>query len=403
MRTRRSFCSILAAGVFASPAKASAFRTSGFIFPLEHWHNHGSSLVELPNGDILAAWYNGSGERTADDVKVEAARLRKGAREWGPRFTIADVPDFPDCNVALFLDSRERLWMIWPTIIANEWHTALLNYRISTNYSHPDTPPVWDVSAPLLFQPRNFEEKVRRVAEASLKAVKSKSREETYLKAILEKAGDKYFRRMGWMPRAHPLELPSGRILIPLYSDGFSFSIVAYTDDGGRTWKSSEPIVGYGAVQPSIVRRKDGTLVAYMRDNGPPPKRLMMSTSSDDGVTWSDVVDLEIPNPGAGVEAIALRDGSWLLVHNDLERGRHSLAVWLSEDEGKTWRWKRYLERDERAEGAGSFHYPSVIQARDGSLHATYSYFLNHLPQDAPRKTILHTHFNVDWIKASSA
>jgi predicted neuraminidase len=154
-------------------------------------------------------------------------------------------------------------------------------------------------------------------------------------------------------------------------------------------------------VQPSLLRRRDGTLVAYMRDNGPPPKRLMMSISSDDGVTWSDVVDLDVPNPGAGAEAITLRDGKWLLIHNDLERGRHSLAVWLSEDEGKTWRWKRHLERDDRGEGAGSFHYPSVIQARDGSLHATYSYFLNHVPRDSPRKSIVHSHFSVDWIKAS--
>jgi predicted neuraminidase len=402
MQTRRSFCSLLASGALAAPGPASeGFRTSEFIFPLEHWHNHGSSLVELPNGDLLAAWYNGSGERTADDVKVEAARLRKGDRKWGPRFTIADVPDFPDCNVALFLDSRERLWMIWPTIIANEWHTALLNYRISTNYLYPETPPVWDVSAPLLFHTRNFEEKVRRVVEPRLKKAGARSPEGTYLRTILEKAGDKYFRRMGWMPRAHPLELPSGRLLVPLYSDGFSFSIVAYTDDGGRTWHSSEPIIGQGAVQPSIVRRKDGTLVAYMRDNGPPPKRLMMSISSDDGVTWSDVVDLDVPNPGAGAEAITLRDGRWLLIHNDLERGRHSLAVWLSEDEGKTWRWKRHLERDDRGEGAGSFHYPSVIQARDGSLHVTYSYFLNHVSRDSPRKSIMHSHFSVDWIKAS--
>ena len=375
------------------------FLKAEFIFPLEHWHNHGSSLAELPNGDILAVWYNGSGERTADDVKVEAARLRKGEREWGRRFTIADFPGFPDCNVALLLDSKERLWMVWPTIIANEWHTALLNYRISTSYGDDSTAPVWDVAAPLLFQPHNFEAKVRRSVEPLLAKTAAGSREQRELKQALEKAGDKYYMRMGWMPRAHPLELPSGRILMPLYSDGYDFSIVAYTDDGGRTWKGSEPIVGAGSVQPSIVRKQDGTLVAYMRDNGPPPKRLMVSTSSDEGVTWSEVRDSELPNPGAGAEVIALRDGTWALICNDLERERWSLAVALSDDEGETWKWKRHLERDERGKGAGSFHYPSIIQARDGALHATYSYFLNHLPRDAARKTIKHAHFNIEWVK----
>ena len=82
---------------------------------------------------------------------------------------------------------------------------------------------------------------------------------------------------MGWFTRTHPLELPSGRILVPMYSDGYSFGIMAISDDGGITWTASEPIVGAGCIQPSVVRKKDGTLVAYLRDNGPPPKRAHIS------------------------------------------------------------------------------------------------------------------------------
>src|SRR5690606_41012394 len=40
------------------------------IFPLQPQHAHGSSIVELPNGDILAAWFQGSGERHANDVVI---------------------------------------------------------------------------------------------------------------------------------------------------------------------------------------------------------------------------------------------------------------------------------------------------------------------------------------------
>ena len=68
------------------------------LFPLEHWHNHGSCIVECPNGDLLVCWFHGSGERTADDVKVEGARLRKGEAAWSPRFTMADTPGYPDTN-----------------------------------------------------------------------------------------------------------------------------------------------------------------------------------------------------------------------------------------------------------------------------------------------------------------
>ena len=380
---------LLLAGA-ASPAEP--FLKSELIFPLEHWHNHASTIVELPSGELFVTWYHGSGERTADDVIVEGARKPKNAKEWSPRFLLADTAGFPDCNPALFVDAGKRLWLLWPVIVANEWHTAVMKYRISSDYAKPG-PPKWEVSDALLFVPRNFPEKVKAALDAS------SGRTEAYRKRLLEQANDKYFSRMGWMTRVHPVQLPSGRIIVPLYSDGYSFSVMALSDDNGKTWKGSEPLVGAGSIQPSIVRKKDGTLVAYMRDNGPPPKRIHRSESKDDGVTWSALTDTELPNPGAGVEAIVLRDGTWALIYNDTEKGRHSLVVALSDDEGQTWKWKRNLELDNRGEGAGSFHYPSIIQAKDGTLHASYSYFLNHIPPGSARKSIKHAHFNLEWVK----
>lgn len=378
---------LVVAGALAAAEKP--FLEGEFIFPLEHWHNHASSIVELPNGELFVTWYNGSGERTADDVKIEAARRARDSKTWSPRFTLADRPGFPDCNPALLVDSRQRLWLVWPIILANEWHTALTEYRIASDWRA--TPPKWELSSPMLFIPRNFAAVARKTLEAWPPS--------TARDRLLERAGDKYFSRMGWMPRAHPIELPSGRIIVPLYSDGYSFSLMAITDDGGLTWSTSEPLVGAGSIQPTIARKRDGTLVAYMRDNGPPPKRLHTSTSRDDGITWSPVVDTDIPNPGSGMEVINLKGGAWAMIYNDTERGRHSLVVAISEDEGRSWPWRRHLELDTRGQGAGSFHYPSLIQTRDGSLHASYSYFLNHLPSNAPRKTIKHVHFNIEWVK----
>ena len=382
MRTLFSFLLLCAAASGERP-----FLRSELIFPLEKWHNHASSIVELPGGELFVCWYHGSGERTADDVVVQAARGRDG--KWSQPFLLADVPGFPDTNPALLIDSKQRLWLIWQTILANEWHTALTQYRISSDYRKPGAPK-WQVSEPMLVVPRDF---AARAKEALAKMPASPWRDK-----MLERASDKYFSRLGWMTRAHPLELPGGRILVPLYSDGYDFSLIAITGDGGKTWTTSDPLVAYGNIQPSLVRKRDGTIVAYMRDNGPPPKRVHVSESRDNGVTWSPVRDSEIPNPGSGLEAIALRDGSWVMIFNDTERGRNSLAVALSDDEGATWRWKRRLELDTREKGAGSFHYPSIIEARDGTLHATYSYFLNHIPADQPRKSIKHAHFNVAWI-----
>ncbi|MCS7025451.1 MAG: exo-alpha-sialidase [Bryobacteraceae bacterium] len=375
---------------------ATAFVEIENIFPLDIKHNHASCIVELPNGDLLTCWYRGSGERSADDVQVLGARKRRGSKQWTAPFLLADQPGFPDTNPCLFVDSRQRLWLIWQTIIANEWHTALTQYRITTDWDRP-LEPRWQVSEPLLFIPRNFVQKVTEALEPMTKS--SDERTAKWAADRLHKARDRYFSRMGWMTRAHPVELPSGRIIVPLYSDGYDFSIMAITDDGGRSWTSSDPLPGFGNIQPTIARRKNGVLVAYMRDNGPPPKRLHVSESRDDGLTWSPVQDTDIPNPGSGAEVIVLKDGSWLLINNDLERGRHDLVVRLSDDEGRSWKWKRSLEVDNRAQGPSSFHYPSVVQSRDGLIHASYSYFLNHLPATAPRKTIRHAVFNQAWVK----
>ena len=368
------------------------------IFPLEKWHNHGSSIVELPDGSLFVCWYNGSGERTADDVKIEAARLKNNQKAWGPRFTLADTPQFPDCNPALFVDSQKRLWLVWPVILANRWETALLKLRISTKSGWASTPPAWEISDNLLFIPNRFEAKVKEVLSPWL-ASHTAGPLYAAVKHAYDMAGDKYFSRLGWMPRVHPIELPSGRILVPLYSDGYDFSLIAITDDRGLTWTTSEPIVCEGGVQPSIVRSPDGTLTAYMRDNGPPPQRVLITRSTDQGVTWSTAVDSDIPNPGSGLEIIGLKDGSWLLVNNDTETGRHSLSAWLSDDQGRSWKWKRHIELDQRGKGAGSFHYPSVIQTADGMIHVSYSYFLNHLAEGEPRKAIKHARFNLAWLR----
>src|SRR5262245_27785762 len=128
--------------VFTGAALVVASRSAGggpcleseLIFPLEHCHHHASCIVDAPNGELLVCWFHGSGERTADDVKSEGARKRRRSREWSPRFTMADTPGYPDTNCAMFIDPQRRLWLLWPTILANEWHTALMKYRISSRY-----------------------------------------------------------------------------------------------------------------------------------------------------------------------------------------------------------------------------------------------------------------------------
>ena len=88
------------------------------IFPPQEKHVHSSSIVQCPNGDLLACWLYGSGERQSPDVVVQGARLKKGAAAWSPIFPMADTPHFPDCNPVLFVDANQQLWLFWIAVLA---------------------------------------------------------------------------------------------------------------------------------------------------------------------------------------------------------------------------------------------------------------------------------------------
>jgi predicted neuraminidase len=165
---------------------------------------------------------------------------------------------------------------------------------------------------------------------------------------------------------------------------------MAISDDGGMTWYASKPIFGLGSIQPAVLRRDDGTLIAYMRNNGPGGMTLV-SESRDDGISWSVAAPSpDIANAGSGLDGVRLRDGRWVLIANDLPEGRNRLTLLLSDDEGKSWNHRRPLEDHP----SGSYHYPTIIQGKDGNLHAVYSYFVE------GGETMKYVKVAPDWITA---
>ncbi|MEK6480331.1 exo-alpha-sialidase [Catalinimonas sp. 4WD22] len=417
-------------------------KTESIIFPNQPQHVHGPTIVELPNGDLLAAWFQGSGERWADDVRIMGARLKVGAEEWSETFVMADVPEFPDINPMIFIDQQNRLWLMWYTVLANQWETSLLKYRISEN-PEGDAAPEWNWQDDLLMKPGDKTERGIQPNDRFVAAVHAQTEEyEQYFKdSILtqlpqEKAeeqllawealkvmrdslargrnmvrggriyeGEEYTsadlgyplsRRLGWQTKNKPL-LMGERIIVPLYSDGLECSIFAYSDDQGEHWHSSNPVVGGIGIQPTILKKKDGTLVAYLRDNGPEPYRMQYTVSTDSAESWSIPRDAKLPNPGAGFDGVTLQNGDWLMVYNDTEDGRHSLALALSEDEGKSWPYVRHLENDTRGDQATQSHYPAIIQGKDGRIHIIYSF--HHRDQEEEAKTIKYVSVDADWVK----
>lgn len=288
--------------------------------------------------------------------------------------------------------------MIWSIIVGNEWRRSFLTRYLSLQYQGFIWAPVRQPSKPLHFELSRFAAVLHQKVKTYMRDNPGFADAERIVK-INESSGSRFLSRLGWIARSRPLILPSGRILLPLYSDTLSLSVMALSDDGGATWSSSEPIVGLGSIQPTVVPKNDSTLVAYMRNAGPPPKRLYMSVSKYNGMTWSFAKETTLPNPDSAAEVIRLENGLWAMAYNDTKAGRHRLAISISDDEGKSWRWTRHLEQDTRSSGAGQFHYPSIVQDKNKVLHVSYSYFLNHLSREAPNKAIKHAAFTVDWVQ----
>lgn len=367
---------------------AQALHEEEFVFDPgaeSHGHVHASCLVECPNGDLLVTWYENAPRLAAyeylkeadksDDVRIGGCRCRRSVKAWDKPFVMADTFEVSDNNPTMVIDTQGRLLLIHAVLLAvpqRSWGSSLLRYKISADYEKPG-PPKWDREGLLVVHPKGLDEAVARFASGR------------QAKRLRDRLKDPFARQLGWMPRAHPLVLPDGTVLVPLGNENFDVATMALTRDGGETWIISNVVPGWGVSQPSVVRLASGKLVAFFRDEGP-DRRVKRSQSRDGGLTWSEVSSTKLPNPGSGIEAVMLRNDHLVMTYNDRENSRDRLAVSISTDEGETWKWTRHLED----QPGGRFDYPSLIQAKDGTLHVTYSYAV---------QTIKHVRFNEEWVQ----
>lgn len=386
-------CASLAVSSPSSDA-ADALFEAGLIFPPERFHNHSPSIVETPQGNLLACWFHGQGERKDNTLVILASSQRKGSNNWSAPFLLADNKNLPDQNPTLFIDPQKRLWLFWISSLDNEVRGHFLKYRISTDYEG-DGPPKWDWQDSLVAFPKDLEKTYVEAVDRMLAEGKLPKRDIPYFKGNQKLASEKLWHRIGWMPRQPPIMLSESRMMLGLYSDVWDCSLMAFTDDAGATWEFSKPMIlsSFLNVQPALVRKRNGALVAFMRDE----PRVRRAESNDGGMNWTED-PLDLPCPGSSVAAIPLQNGNWLLATNDAD-GRHTLRLYLSDDEGRTWKWSRAIEQFEKKQGSGQ--YPTLIQAANGDIHIVYTH--DNVAEFGPKmRTIKHVRFNEAWIRAGN-
>ena len=166
-----------------------------------------------------------------------------------------------------------------------------------------------------------------------------------------------------------PVQLANGDILAGSSTENNGWQVHFERSTDGRAWTSTPPINDgrtIGAIQPSILVHKDGRLEAVGRTR---QGKVFATWSSDQGKTWGPLELLDLPNPNAGIDAVTLKDGRFVMVYNHTASGRSPLNVAVSAD-GKNWTPVLVLEDEPGRE----FSYPAVIQTSDGKVHVTYTW-----------------------------
>ena len=289
---------------------------------------HASTIVELRNRELLAAWFGGTAEGNSD-VAIWASRRTSSG--WSAPFQLVREPNTPTWNPVLFHSKDGLLW---------------LYYKFGAG------PSTWKAS---------------RIS--STDDGKTWSQPERLPDGILGPIKDK------------PLVLDDGTIV-----SGSSVETpkawevwIERSTNNGVTWTRSGPIgmskqpqfsgpsTPYGIIQPAIVSLGGKHLRFYARSTSN-IGFICVADSSDGGVTWTEARKTNIPNPNSGIDALKLHDGRIILVYNNTRTGRSPLNLGVSTD-GEHFKMFATLESE-----PGEFSYPAIIQGSDGDLQITYTW-----------------------------
>jgi len=322
---------VLALALLGLPAAAQEQRAivkSEFLYESAPFPQaHASTIVETPSG-LVAAWFGGTRERHPD-VGIWLSRHAGGS--WSAPVEVAngvqaDGTPLPCWNPVLFQPGKGPL---------------LLFYKVG-----PSPSQWWGLARTSTDAGRSWSEALR-LPEGVLGPI-----------------------------RAKPVELPAGELLAGSSTEHAGW-VVHMERFVGRApaelsspaaWQKTAPLNDpkeFGAIQPTLLRHSDARLQILCRSQ---QGVITEAWSEDAGKTWGRMTATSLPNPSAGIDALRLRDGRFLLVYNPTAKGRGKLDIAASRD-GKAWQRAVVLE-----DSNGEFSYPAMIQAKDGRVHVTYTW-----------------------------
>jgi sialidase-1 len=185
------------------------------------------------------------------------------------------------------------------------------------------------------------------------------------------------------------------------------YTNAVYSDDGGKTWHTSDPFPANGTGEATVAELSDGTVYYNSRrhwaNEGENPRRRWTALSDDGGKTWKDLKICEALPDGpqntnygcmGGLTRLAVKGRDILLYSNcDSPGGRKLGTIWASLDGGKTWPVKRLVF-------AGSHGYSSLTSGRPGTKSEGWIYL--HF-EGGPKGGSTVARFNLAWVLKGEA
>lgn len=294
--------------------------TSEFIYESAPFPScHASTLIETPRG-IMASWFGGTYERHPDVSIYTALRSSDG---WSQPDMVADGVE----NEVF----RNPTWN--PVLYHTQPGELVLFYK-----EGPNPREWWGLYKSSQDEGKTWSKAVQ-IPPGFLGPVKNKS-----------------------------VQLSNGKLLHPSSYEinGVWTSHVEITDPELKTWKKHELTGPFGAIQPTILFHADGKLQILCRTQ---QNVIATAWSSDNGETWTELETTGLVHNNSGIDAVTLENGYHLLLCNPIPKGRQKLSL-LGSADGINWEEVLVLE-DEKE---GEFSYPAIIQAKDGTVHLTYTW-----------------------------
>lgn len=298
-----------------------------FIFEKDQYFPscHASTLLLLPNGDVLSAWFGGSREG-GSDVAIWLARRSGG--KWGEPIAVASENDLPHWN---------------PVLFRTHSGTIQLYYKVG-----------------------------KRIVHWQTRIITSQDDGKTWSEPKELVEGDIGGRGP---VRCKPIYLKDGKLLAPASIETPTQwdAFVDISEDDGQSWTRSdlvpidhETFPPKGIIQPTLWETEEGVHM-LLRTSA---SDIYRSDSSDGGRTWTPAYSIGLPNNNSGVDIVQLEGGRLVLIFNSVGLSfgpRTPLLLRMSKDNGKTWGVPFVLEKE-----PGEYSYPAIV-THGNNLHLTYT------------------------------